>query len=385
MKYRYCFFTLILCTVFYGCGHRLAAVSVSGDTLYLPRYASGFYITEAAGGRVLNITDPWQGAEDVDLQVFLSSDGSPAPAGFTGVTIRVPVKKVVCMSSTYVAFISALDRTEVIRGISGGKYISDAQVREAFADGQIAEVGYDAALNFEVISAIEPDAVLAYGITGGNALLEGKLGELGIDLVYIGDYVEASPLGKAEWIVAFGYLLGQEDLALEIFTEIEQKYNALKNMVAEKITAGERPVVMLNSPYRDTWFVPGDRSYMVRLVDDAGGVYACAGVDSDQSRPVSLEEAYIKMLSSDVWIGPGQATTLAEVKADNPRFADTPPVTGRRVYNNNKRRTPEGGSDFWESGAVRPDIVLSDMVEILHPGLLSGKEDNSLYYFQRLE
>lgn len=393
-------------------GGRPAAYTGGGDTLYLPRYAHGFVVEQLPEGRLLRIVDPWQGAEGFEQAVFLAADGAVAPEGFDGITVGVPVRNVVCMSSTYVAYIAELGRTEAIKGVSGAKYISNPEVRAAYEEGRVRDIGFDTNMNYELLAAIAPDAVLAYGITGENGVMSGKLVQLGIDLIYIGDYVEQSPLGKAEWLVAFGYLTGREELAIEIFEGIEERYNGLKSVVARSVSdnpeaqaimrdlsspgtadgekdgpAGklrlwDRPVVMLNSPYRDTWFVPGDRSYMVRLIEDAGGEYACAGEDSDASRPISLETAYVKMLSADIWLNPGQAVTIAGLKAENPRFAAAPPVVNGRVYNCNKRSTPDGGSDFWESGAIRCDVVLEDLVRIFHDGLLDGGET---VYFNKLD
>ncbi|MCD8102432.1 MAG: iron ABC transporter substrate-binding protein [Alistipes sp.] len=410
-KYTGYFAAAAVAVTLYSCGAgRPAAFTGGGDTLYLPRYAHGFVVESLPEGRLLRIVDPWQGSQGFEQAVFLAAAGQEPPNGFEGITVSVPVRSVVCMSSTYVAYIAELGRTDAVKGVSGAKYISNPEIRQAFEAGTVRDVGFDTNMNYELLAAIDPDAVLAYGITGENSVMSGKLSQLGIDLIYIGDYVEQSPLGKAEWLVAFGYLLGREEEAVGIFEAVEERYNGLKDMVSRSLadspeagaamrepggpdtTSADGPVqhvhywgmpsVMLNSPYRDTWFVPGDRSYMVRLIEDAGGSYACAGEDSDASRPISLETAYVRMLSADVWLNPGQAATLAALKAQNPRFAATPPVVNGRVYNCNKRTTPEGGSDFWESGAVHPDVVLEDLVRIFHEGLLG---DGETVYFNKLD
>ena len=121
---------------------------------------------------------------------------------------------------------------------------------------------------------------------------------------------------------------------------------------------------------------------MVRLLEDAGGNYACRGVDSDQSRPISTETAFVAASQSDFWLSPGTVTSLAELNAMNPRFGSIPPVRNGNVYNNNARTTPEGGSDFWESGSAYPDRTLKDLIHILHPELLP---DRTLYYFRHLQ
>ena len=364
-----------------GCGGgRHAAFSTDGlDTLYAPRHASGFVIYEVGKSALLSIRDPWQGAQGVEMQFFISHDGEKAPEGFAGTSINAPLQSVVCMSSSYIAMLNALGETDAITGVSGARYVSNERIRERYDRGEVRDVGYDAYMNYELLAAMHPDLVMIYGISGENSQMTGKLDELGIKYIYIGDYVEQSPLGKAEWMVAFGELFGQREQAEELFGDICERYDRVRETVQAYT---EKPVVMLNAPYRDTWYAPGDRSYMVRLIEDAGGAYACAGEDTDASRPISGESAYIFAMKSDIWLNPGQATTLDEVRSLNPKFADIPAVLGGSVYNCNARTTPDGGSDFWESGAVRPDIVLADMAAIFHPELFPGRE---LYYFRQMK
>lgn len=128
--------------------------------------------------------------------------------------------------------------------------------------------------NFEKLVALKPDVVFLYGLTGKNAVTD-KLHELGLKTVYIGDYVENNPLGRAEWITVFGEFTGRRELARTLFDSISNEYNRAKALVSG---VEKRPEVMLNAPWQDSWFVPGDRSYMVRLLEDAGGNYACRGV-----------------------------------------------------------------------------------------------------------
>jgi len=134
---------------------------------------------------------------------------------------------------------------------------------------------------------------------------------------------------------------------------------------------------MLNAPYRDVWFVPGADNYMVRLVEDAGGEVVATGKGAESS-PVDIEDAFLAMQGADFWLNTNHYETLAALLNDNPRMADTAPARAGRVYNNNARMTPEGGSDFWESGVVRPDRVLADLITILHG------TDDTLYYYKRL-
>lgn len=365
-----CSFVLLAC-----CGGPGKSAHDSGDTLrplYETRYAERFELLTDDRGPVLRVMNPWQGADSIAYDYRLVADTA---AALRPGEIRYPIRKAVCMSSTHVAFLDAVGSIGVVKGVSGLDFITNPAVHA----GDAKDVGYDNNLNYEMIVALQPDAVFIYGLTGENAAVA-KLQQLGVPVVYISDYLENDPLGRAEWIVPFGLLTGRMEDAVAQFMHTENEYNSLGERVAGSVD--DRPEVMLNSPYKDVWYLPGDRSYMVRLLGDAGGDYLGKGEDTDVSRPVSAEKALVLMARADYWLNPGRARDMAQLRADNRRFATLPVVQKGKVYNNNARITPMGGSDFWESGAVRPDVVLSDMVRILHPDLLPEHE---LYYFRKLE
>ncbi len=368
--------TAIICS----CGRRNTAFE-PGDPFYQPSHAEGFVIYEAGeNSRAIRITDPWQGASGVEQWVFVSRGGEDPPAYFDGTVLREPARRIVCMSSSYVAFISHLGAGDRIAGVSGAGFITDPLISERWMAGDVADVGYENNLNFELIASLQPDLMLIYGVTDDGGQVTGKFREMGVPYVFVGDYLEESPLGKAEWIVPIAEMCGLFERGAQDFAVISGAYERLKR---EAAGFRGRPQVMFNAPYRDTWYVPGDRSYMVRLVGDAGGEYVCRGVDSRDSRPINIEEAYAFMQRADYWLNTNHYATLAGLLADNPRFAVTPPVRLGHVFNNNARTTPTGGSDFWESGVVRPDAVLRDLIKILHPG--ESPADSTLYYYKRLQ
>lgn len=379
-----------------GCG---GSATRSADDftvdIYTPEYASGFDIrgTEKDASTLVTVRNPWQGGGDVEQHLLVLRDGAKAPAGFDAQVVKAPVRHVVCMSSSHVAMFDAIGQVRRVSGVSGIDYISNAHVNEHRYCGEVRDVGYDTNLDFELLAAMRPDLMLLYGVTGENTVVTGKLRELGIPYIYIGDYMEESPLGKAEWLMVAAELCNVRDTGRETFGGIADRYNALKAATATAAASSPsgRPKVMLNTPYRDTWFMPSSRSFMVRLVEDAGGEYIYTKNDSDSSVAVDLEEAYLLAMGADVWINVGPCNTLAELTSQNPKFAGVPAVLRGKVFNNNRRQTPAGGSDFWESGVVRPDLVLRDLSAILHPE--PGVTDTAnqtpataeLHYYKRLE
>lgn len=145
---------------------------------------------------------------------------------------------------------------------------------------------------------------------------------------------------------------------------------------------------MLNTPYRDSWFIPSEQSYMVELIRDAGAnCYTCSA-EGNTSQPIDMEQAYTWAAAADYWLNVGPCNSLRQLTSQNPKFANIKAVTQYRVYNNNARQTASGGSDFWESGVVRPDLILRDLMAIFHPELPIDSTQNSahkLYYYQQLK
>lgn len=120
---------------------------------------------------------------------------------------------------------------------------------------------------------------------------------------------------------------------------------------------------------------------MVRLIEDADGEYVYTQNTTTSSKPISLEEALVLASRADFWLNLGQINSLAELQMAAPRFAKVDAVKFARIYNNTKRTNPSRGSDFWESGAVRPDLILKDLVQILHHEAPTER----LHYYKKLQ
>jgi iron complex transport system substrate-binding protein len=297
-----------------------------------------------------------------------------APAGFNGPAIPAGAKQIVCMSSSYIAMLDELGEINRIAGVSGIDYIANPYIL-AHKDS-IKDIGPE--MNYELLIGLKPDVVLLYGIGDAQTAVTDKLKELSIPYLYMGEYLEESPLGKAEWMVVLSELTDNRKKGIEIFREIPERYYALKALTD---SAKQRPTVMFNTPWNDSWVMPSTQSYMARLIADAGADYIYKENNSNSSTPIGLETAYGLIQKADYWINVGSVNTLDELKSVNPKFADAKAVHEKRVYNNNLRSTPAGGNDYWESAVVRPDVVLRDLIHIFHPELVS----DSLYYYRHLQ
>jgi iron complex transport system substrate-binding protein len=161
---------------------------------------------------ILTITDPWQGAKEIRNEYYLVERGQENSLKVhTSQIISVPVRKIICMSSTHLAMISALGEEESIYGLSGTNYIYDPKIRARADDGLIGEIGYDAGINSELILRISPDLIMMYGIGSESAGYVGKISELGIKVMYNADYLENDPLERftvrKNWQIVFITLL----------------------------------------------------------------------------------------------------------------------------------------------------------------------------------
>lgn len=378
MKYPvYVLSLLCLLLVTASCiSNRKTSLEAFNQEVYTPEYASGFKImgSEKAASTLIKVHNPWQGAKDVEMSYFISRKGEQTPAGFTGQTIPAGAQRIVCMASSYIAMLDALGQTDRIVAVSGIDYISNPYIL-AHKDS-IKDMGPE--MNYELLLGLKADVVLLYGIGDAQTAVTNKLKELAIPYIYMGEYLEESPLGKAEWLVALAELTDSREKGIETYREIPKRYNALKSLTK---SVEQRPTVMFNTPWNDSWVMPSTKSYMAQLVTDAGADYIYQDNTSNSSTPIGLETAYTLIQKADYWINQGSVTTLDGLKALNPKFADAKSVREKTAYNNNLRLTPTGGNDYWESAVVRPDVVLRDLIRIFHPELVS----DSLYYYRQLK
>lgn len=368
---------ILLMLIVASCGKKETKISDFNKEVYTPEYASGFKILGTDGGEsvIIETANPWQGADSITTRLFIARNGESAPEGFDGQVLSGDAKRIVAMSSTHIAMLDAVGEAGRVIGVSGIDYISNPDI-QARRDS-IGDVGYEGNINYELLMSLDPDLVLLYGVNGASSM-EGKLKELGIPYVYVGEYLEESPLGKAEWLVALSEVAGKRAEGEKAFAGIPERYNDLKMRVIASSQMG--PKIMLNTPYGDSWFMPSTESYVARLVKDAGGNYIYTKNTGNASAPIDLEEAYKLTSEADMWLNVGMASSLDELKASCPKFADTKPFTSGKVYNSNARTNTAGGNDYYESGVVNPDLILRDLIKIFHPDIVINED--FVYYKQ---
>jgi iron complex transport system substrate-binding protein len=127
--------------------------------------------------------------------------------------------------------------------------------------------------------------------------------------------------------------------------------------------------------------MPSNKSYIVQLINDAGGEYIYKKNNSSASEPIDMEEAYLLTSKADRWLNMGSIASVEELKNTYPKFVGTKPMVTGELYNSNKRTAANGANDYWESGVVNPDLVLRDLLKIMHPELVNEE----FVYYQQLK
>jgi len=382
MRFLLIIVLLLIINIFESCGDRMESHKITNitDKGSLIKKAERFTIEQKEGYTRVTIINPWQGAENISQEYILVKRKTELPDGIDSLkVIRIPLESIICMSTTYIAMISALGEEKTISGVSGKDFIYLDNIIKKVEMGLIRDVGYEANLNKELILKIFPDLVMMYGIGSESAGYVAKIKELGVKVLFNADYLETDPLKKAEWIKLFGALYCKESMADSIYKSEVDSYNMLQSYINKNIT--ERPKVLLGLPFKDTWYISPGNSFISKLIRDAGGEYLWQNTQSDLAMPLGIENVYLRAIKADFWLNIGSINSANEISNVDKRLMELPCFKHGDLFNNNKRVTVNGGNDYWESGSVFPHLILKDIASILHPGIFN---DHELFFYSKI-
>jgi len=343
------------------------------------RHAKGFTITYYKNFKQVNIFTRTATATDT-VQYLLIKRGGAIPDGFPDAhIIETPVKSLIGMSSLHVALIDFAEADAVLTGLGSLKYASAPAVRKYISEGKIKEIGAEGNWNIEQILTMHPDVVMAVGYMNAKANNYKILTDAGIPVMRNTEFLESTPLGRAEWVKLMGALVDKEATVNKKFDKVESEYNSLVKLAGQ---AGIKPHVITGMPIKGTWYVPEGNSYLTHFLQDAGATSKWADVKGIGSLPLSFEVVAPEALKADFWLNIGYVDSRQEVLGKDSRFGDFKPFKNGNLYNHNKKTNEVGANDYWESGAVNPQLVLADLIKILHPELLPG---HKLLYYKQLK
>ncbi len=344
-------------------------------------FATGFSVEYNRHYKVVRVTRPWAGAESGFTYVLVQC-GAPTPSDEAlkdAVVVEIPIRSLISMSTTYLPHLVELGALDALVGVDTLQYISAPEVIALGEAGKLTEIGSGAQVNVEQVALLNPDLIMTYGSGFPDYDAHPKLIEAGYKVALNGEFAENTPLGRAEWIKFTALFFNAEGRANAYFEGVAKEYERL---VALTERLSERPSVLINTPFQGTWFMPGGKSFAARFLLDAGASYAWADDESTGSLPLSFEEVFAKASDAEFWVNVGFFGSLKDLEAADARFAEFAAFKNGKVFNNDKRTNANFGNDYFESGVIRPQVILADLIKIFHPDLLP---DHELVYYRQLE
>ena len=379
---------LLAALVLGACGRSESAGNAAGGM----DEARGVTITRCDGYTLVEIANPWRKGEVLHTYVLVpryadttrnsketgkasgstrhDDDGSaslkgseeqPLPEDLPdGTVVRVPIERAVVYSSVHAGVMKELGAFSAVRGVCDAQYYTMPEVQRGLADGSIADCGNSLSPTIERLVALKPDAIILSPFQNAGY---GVLTNLGVPIIECADYMEHTPLGRAEWIKLFGELLGCREKADSIFQATAREYSALTALTA---TVEKRPKVISEMITSGVWFVPGGDSYMAHLFTDAGAFYPWSDDTNSGSLSLDFSQVLARAQDADFWlIKPDRHLSYSDFEAINPLNVKFSAFSHRGVY-----QCVTSETSLFTDFPFHPQVLLRDFVAIFHPELL---------------
>lgn len=364
---------LLIALSLFSCGGRMDRLLGSGDSVAF-KYATLPSIVEYDGYTVVNIENPWKDGKALHTYVLVPKDAEVPVHLPKGTVIRTPLQKAVVFTTVHCSLLMDLGCQDKIAGVADLKYIKIPWIQKQVKAGRIVDCGDGMSPLIEKIIDLHPDAILLSPFENSGGY--GRLEELDIPLVECAEYMEVSPLARAEWMRFYGLLFGCQKKADNLFAEVDKNYNNLKK-IAEK--AGEGRSLMIDKQVGSVWYVPGGRSTIGQMVKDAGGQYPWAYDEHSGSLSLPFETVLEEAFDTEVWMfryDSEQPMTPDMLLSEQEGYGQFRAFQTGEVYGCNVRTTR-----FYEESPFRPDRLLNDFIQIIHPDIKGVKP---LRYYRKL-
>lgn len=363
---------LLLCAILLcACSNKKQDTPSTKEEGYVVE-ASLIKVSKHDGYTQVKILDPWHSDKTLHDYILIPK-GSAAPSDLPkGTIIHTPIERALVYSSVHAQVIKELGKISAVSGVCDAEYFKIPEIAAGLKDGKITNAGSSMAPTIEKIIALNPEIIILSPFQNGGY---GTIATLGIPILECADYMEESPIGRAEWVKLFGLLFGNKDKAEELFNHTQAEYNAIKEQVS---VTNARPKVITEMVTSGVWFVPGGNSYMAHIITDAGATYPW----SDNTESGSLQLDFAQVLNTahdaDFWL----------IKTSNIKsYADL-----KQAYTLNDRFDAFSKKNVWvcdtqttslfEEFPFHPELLLKELALIFHPEL---NDSNYKYrYYQPL-
>lgn len=371
-------FVLILVVSLLSCGgHQSDGQKEKGDTLSL-QYARLLTLVDYDGYTVADISNPWKPGKRLHRYYLVprTSDISHQPSDFPdGTVIEIPIQRAAVFTTVHCALLTELGLGSKIVGVADAKYIKVPYIQQQIDAGRIVDCGNGLNPVVEKIMDVKPEVVMLSPFENSGGY--GKTEEIGIPLIECAEYMESSPLARAEWMRFYGMLFGVGEQADRLFHEVDSSYTALRELAAK---AGKGRSVLVDKITGSVWYMPGGRSTIGQMLLDAGAQYPWASDEQGGSLSLPFETVLEKGGEADVWMlrySSDHDLSYAELLSEYHGYSQLKAFRQHEVYGCNVEQ-----SMFYEDTPFHPDRLLSDFLQILHPDIIGLP---SLRYYKKVK
>jgi iron complex transport system substrate-binding protein len=342
------------------------------------RYAKGFDIVIENGVKKLIVKSAYKGSSENFEYIIKNKKNSNNSKIFKSI-INTPVDRIVVTSTTHIPMVELLNEENSIIGFPYSKYVSSSKTRALIDGGKITEIGKESSLNTEILLDLKPELVVGYSVSTADKSLT-TLKKAGLNVIYNGDWLEETPLGRAEWIQFFGVLFNKEKQADSIFKVIEQNYLSAKKLAQQ---SSKKPTVLSGAIMsKDIWNLPGGESFVAQFLKDANLNYLWQNTKGKGSLSLSFESVFDKGANADFWIAPGYFASKEQLLQSNNLYGNFNAFKNDNIYTPSTKKGKSGGVIYYELAPTRPDLVLKDLIKITNPNVLP---DYKLTFFERMK
>ena len=384
-------------------GKTAAADAEAGDTLEMKyaklltivKHGDGEESSDAAEGIDYQyaeaiIANPWKAGtmlhryilipkgEEGDKTVAMLAKRRSTGARCTTDTVRTPVERSAVFIAPHCQLMYELGCQQAIRGVCDLDYINipDVKKRAALsgntsAQNPIVNCGSSMAPDIERIIALKPEAILLSPFENSGGY--GKLEKLHIPIIEAADYMESSPLGRAEWMKFYGMLFGNkegksnrisgscEPKADSLFAKIEKEYLSLKAQAAG-YTKGLS--ILTERKTGNVWYVPGGQSTIGILLKDANARYIFEDDQHSGSLAMSPEQILAKGKQVDVWAFKyfgGAPLSQAQLLQEYDGYKALAAFNRGNIYQVDTSTVP-----YFELTSFHPELLLREFIILAH-------------------
>jgi len=358
-KVFYLFLFLFIAT---ACSEKVQVPLITKKTTKYARFLS---IRDEKNGIYIDIKHPDRKNKEYKFFIKKNSNGK-VPDDYIEIQRNNP--SFIVFSTTHIAMLGQLNQLKTIKGTCASNLIYTKEIKKNIEDKAIVDFGNESNPSLEKIISIKPTAIIYSGFSAEFSKNK-ELQKLGIITIPNFDWKESHPLGKAEWLLFFGYLTGTEEAARKHLEIVQEEYNRLKKSVQGLSNC---PVVLSGSKMGDFWYAPAGESYMAQLFKDAGANYIYKNTKGTGSLAYSQEKILVDAKKADFWINPG-SPSYELVKMSNPKASFLVPFREKKVFCYTK-----DSNKYWELSAIHPEWVMADLIAIFHP--IELKKSNLNFY-----